>query len=390
MQTSTGSAFKTMDEDYFGLPSLRIVRQQSATGRNWEIAEFLGLITYAQAMEASDIHLKSGEPPRIRTVQGLLEPEQPEYRDAIMASSLKDFLDYLINLARLNERQDLERDGFIDFSVKIDNNSVRLSAYRENSGLALAVRFFYNRHVSVEFIGISELTPILDKQSGLFIATGPTGAGKTTTIAAMINHLNEREAYHIATIEDPVEYIYTDKRSRITQRSVPSHIPNFEEGLLAMMRQDPDVIVIGELRNRQMMKTSLLAAESGHLVLTTMHASSCLHAIHRFISFFPSDEQDTIRTMLADTTIGMCNQMLLQGRHGKWALAFELMTMNAAIANLIRENKLNGIEDVIRCAPGMISWDARLDSLMLNGQITSETWKRCKRDPNRKNPMEPK
>lgn len=384
-------------EDYFSPPSLETVRpltRSYAGGKDWEIAEFLELLNYAQSIEASDIHLKSGEPPRIRTVRGLLVPEKKEFKEPVLGSSLNQFISYLERLGTTNdatsldlESTPLEKDGYYDFSVKIANSSMRLSAYRETTGRALAIRFFYNRHVSLEFIGIPELTPIIDRNHGLFMATGPTGGGKTTTLAAMINHLNERESIHIATLEDPVEYIYTDKRARITQRNVPAHVSTYEEGLVSIMRQDPDVILIGELRSFEVMKTCLLAAESGHLVLTTMHASSIPHGIHRFISFFPAHEQNMIRNMLADTLIGMSNQSLLPSTQNKWVLALELMIMNTAIANLIREGKLNAIEDVQRFTSGMVTWDTRLDTLLLHGLINEDTWRRNRRDTQHPNPL---
>lgn len=384
-------------EDYFSPPNIDLVRPLSTSipgGKDWEITEFLELLNYAQSLEASDIHLKAGEVPRLRTIKGVLPPDREEFAQPVLGSSLQSFFEYLLHTSHAGSQtgtdtpRSLDERGYLDFSVKIENSSMRLSAYKENNGMALAVRFFYNRYVSLEYIGIPELVPVLDRNHGLFMATGPTGGGKTTTLAAMINHLNEREAFHIATIEDPVEYIFTDKRSRITQRSIPNHLPSFHAGLESIMRQDPDVILIGELRSFDVMKTSLLAAESGHLVLTTMHASSVMHGLHRFISFFPSPEQNTAREMLADTLIGMSNQLLIPSTQGRWALAFELMTMNTAIGNLVREGKLPGIEDVIRFTPGMISWASRLDTLLLNGIISQNTWKRTRRDPSHKNPLE--
>ena len=387
-----------MTEDYFSPPNLEEVRpltRSFATGREWEISEFLELLNYAQSIEASDLHLKSGAVPRIRSVQGVLPPEKQEFLEPVLGASLSQFISYLERLTTATDAGMLDNSmglvdshGYHDFSVKIAHSSIRVGAYRETSGKALAIRFFYNRHMSLEYLAIPELVSVLEQPRGLFLATGPTGSGKTTTLAAMVNHLNEREAIHIATLEDPVEYIYTDKRARITQRNVPAHVATYEEGFASIMRQDPDVMIIGELQSIGMMRQALFAAEAGHLVMATMHASSVAHAIHRYISLFPMPEQPTIRHILADTLIGVSNQRLLPTPHDKWALAMELITMNSDIVHLIRKGDCESIRDIEAASPGMISWDHRLDMLLSTGLISEELWLKHRRDGRRLSPLE--
>lgn len=384
-------------EDYFGPPSLEEVRpltRSFAAGREWEISEFLELLNYAQSIEASDLHLKSGAIPRIRSVQGVLPPDKPEFREPVLGASLSQFISYLERLTTATDAGTPDHSlglvdvhGYHNFSVKIAHSSMRVGAYRETSGKGLAIRFFYNRHMSLEYLAIPELVSVLEKPHGLFLATGPNGSGKTTTLAAMVNHLNEREAIHIATLEDPVEYIYTDKRARITQRNVPAHIASYEEGFASVMRQDPDVMVIGELQSLEMMRQALLAAEAGHLVMATMHASSVAHAIYRYVSLFSPTEQSIIRQILADTLIGISNQKLLPTPHGKWALAIELMTMNPMTATLIREGNYEALEDIEKTNSGMISWDQRLDTLLTTGLLSEDLWLKYRRDHSRPNPL---
>jgi|GEM_PF-277424 len=381
-----------------GLQALQetpVVSRFVATGEDWEIAKFLELFHYAQSIEASDVHLKSGEVPRIRTVQGVLPPENPRFRQPLLGTCLEQLILYLERLTTAvemnlieQERSPVDVHGFHHFSVKIANSCMRVSAYRETSGYALAIRFFYNKYVSLDFIGIKELAQMVDFSHGLFLITGPTGMGKTTSMAAMVDYVNARESIHISTLEDPVEFIFTEKRSRITQRSVPSHVNSYADGLVSVMRQDADIIVFGELREKEHMRAALQAAESGHLVLSTMHAASVTHAVQRFITTFSGQEQIDIRGLLSNTLIGVSNQSLLPGLQRKRVLGFELLVNNVASAKCIREGNLSGFEEILSKDKGMLSWHARLDQLLLTAQISPETWKKWLRDPKHANPLE--
>lgn len=362
-------------------------RKVGVLGEALALDYLLVMLETAKKLGATDLHFKAGEPAEIRTVRGIGEFPQPELRKKISGTSVYALFEYFLQFSPSTDRKLFEDAGYLDFAVKIDDVSMRLSAFMENSGLCLAVRFFNQKALSLDFVGIRQLADILKKPSGLFMTTGPTGSGKTTTLAAMIEHLNSTECKHIATVEDPVEYVFTDKRCRITQRSIPAHVKDFATGLVSMLRQDPDVIMIGELRTVDVMRTTLLAAESGHLVLTTMHASSAVQAVSRFASYFPSDAQQWAKALLCEVLLGATNQRLLPNPdRTKRVLCAELMLMTTAMTNLIKEGKYKEAQDSIQRSPGMLDWDTSLDKLLLTNQIDYETWRLNLRNPDRARP----
>jgi twitching motility protein PilT len=319
---------------------------------------------------ASDIHLTVGVPPVMR-----IDGELKRFGERILGSEETEEMaksivpDELWNVF-------IEK-GELDFSYDITGLSrFRVNIFKQRSHVSLAFRIVPSIIPSLEQLGLPNiLKKIAEKQQGLVLVTGPTGSGKSTTLAAMIRHMNETMRKHIITLEDPIEYLHTHGTSIIDQREVGFDTNNFANGLRATLRQDPDVILVGEMRDLETIQTAITAAETGHLVLGTLHTSSAPATINRIIDVFPPAQQQQIRIQLASVLASIISQRLFQtsNKRGR-KVATEILINNAAIANLIRNEKIHQIMNIMQTskAQGMVTLENSVKELVQSGVITRE------------------
>ncbi len=318
----------------------------------------------------SDLHLSVGNHPTIRVAGSLV----PLVRKPILTNA--DVQQFAKTLIRPDLIERLEQREEVDFSYETAGKvRFRGHAFYQKSNLSIVMRLIPNVVLSFEELN---LPPILesftDRTQGFFLCVGPVGQGKSTTLAAMINRINQKRADHIVTIEDPIEYIYTPQKAIIDQREVGIDTTSFEHALHAAFRQDVDVILIGEMRNAETIATAVTAAETGHLVLATLHTNDAAQTINRIIDSFPGTQQDQIRTQLASSLIGIFSQRLIPRIAGGLVPAYELLVNNNAVANLIREKRTHEVYSVIETGleQGMIDMNRSLAQLVQKGEITVE------------------
>jgi len=332
--------------------------------------EFEDLVETLIKESASDLHLSEGRYPTIR-VAGFLVPLMN--RKIITKEDTLGFMDVVLN----SENKALFlRNKEIDFSYDYKGGA----RFRGNGFFQRGTVSFAFRLIPKKIKGFVELNlpPILEtfceKQQGFFLVVGPVGHGKTTTLAAMLECINEKRAEHIVTIEDPIEYLYEQKKSVIDQREVRVDTIDFSTALRSVFRQDVDVILIGEMRGIETMATAVTAAETGHLVLSTLHTNNAAQTINRIIDSFPGNQQDQIRIQLASTLTGIFSQRLIPRISGGLVPAYELLIANNAVSNLIREKRVHEINTVIETGleNGMIDMNRSLAELVRRGEITAE------------------
>src|SRR5688572_1367474 len=320
--------------------------------------------------KASDLHLQVGLPPMLR-VDGALVPVSG-------AELLNDEGVETLVFAILDEdqKQILLKDKEFDFSFAFgDLGRFRVNAFHERGNLAAALRLINNDILSIEQLG---LPPIVNKFAeyprGLVLVTGPTGSGKSTTLAAMIHKINTERAEHIVTIEDPIEYTHRSKKSVIVQREVHYDTYSFSAALRSALRQDPDVVLIGEMRDLETIASAITIAETGQLVLATLHTNSAAQSIDRMIDVFPPHQQPQIRSQLSNILMAVASQRLLPAIGGGRIAAAEILVATPAVRNIIREGKTHQLEAVIQTGAefGMQSMDKTLAGMIHNGSITYE------------------
>jgi len=320
--------------------------------------------------KASDLHLSVGAHPLIR-VSGTLIPllKKPILNDL----DLDSFVQLLMRPDQYARFQKFEE---IDFSYE-NSEGVRFrgNAFYQRGSMGIVLRLIPNVIRTYEELG---LPPILEsfteRSQGFFLCVGPVGQGKSTTLAAMINTINQRRSEHIVTIEDPIEYVYQEEKALIDQREIGIDSKNFETALNAAFRQDVDVILVGEMRNKETISAAVTAAETGHLVFSTLHTNDAAQTINRIVDTFPAGQQDQIRVQLASSLVGIFSQRLIPRIEGGLVPAFELLINNTAVSNLIRENRIHEIPSVIETGleQGMIDMNRSLARLVQNGLITVE------------------
>tara|TARA_B100000795_G_scaffold251199_1_gene219857 strand:- start:6843 stop:7934 length:1092 start_codon:yes stop_codon:yes gene_type:complete len=316
---------------------------------------------------ASDLHLSAGLSPILRIDGDLVQTDLP-----IMNSDLVDKLIYEV----LNDRQiAIVEDGAeIDFSFEIPHVArFRANIFNQNRGRAAAFRAISAEVATLEELELGEVFEELClKPRGLVLITGPTGSGKSKTQAAMVDHINKHRPYHILTIEDPIEYVHQSIRSLINQREVRRDTQSFSQALRAALREDPDVVVVGEMRDLETIRLALTAAETGHLVFATLHTTSAALTVNRIIDVFPSAEKDMVRSMLSDSLQAVVTQTLMKRRVGGRIAAHEIMIGTPAIRNLIREDKVAQIYSVLQTGSefGMKTLDQSLRKLVDDQMIT--------------------
>jgi twitching motility protein PilT len=318
----------------------------------------------------SDLHMVSGDAPRVR-INGTLQ--QVRFRDM----SVQDVEDMFGEIMTPALKDRLNHNSSVDFAYQAETvGRFRVNMYRHVRGLAAALRVIPPTPPTLAEL---ELPPTIQTTAevpkGLTLVTGPTGSGKSTTLAAIINHVNETRRGHIITIEDPIEFIHEFKRCLITQREVGTHAPSFAEALRAAIREDPDVILVGELRDLDTISLALTAAETGTQVLATLHTNGAVRSVDRVVNVFPPKRQDQIRTMLADTLRMVVSQQLVRKADGSGRLAaIEIMINNHAIASMIRSGNSHKITSAIQAGgrAGMQGLDAVLGDMMKRELISGE------------------
>ncbi|SMP03473.1 twitching motility protein PilT [Desulfurobacterium pacificum] len=331
--------------------------------------------------KASDLHIAPGSPPRLR-INGDLVP-LTEY-GVLSASDTKNLI---YSVLTDMQKKKLEEELELDFSFGIKGVArFRGNAYYQRSSLAAAFRLIPFSIPPFSELGLpSVIETFAHKDKGLVLVTGPTGSGKSTTLASLLDIVNETYPYHIITIEDPIEFVYEHKKSLVTQRELGSDTKSFARALRAALREDPDVILVGEMRDPETIEAALTAAETGHLVFSTLHTNSTIETINRIVDVFPAEKQSQVRTQLSFVLIGAIAQKLLKRKDGRGrVVAAEVFIPTPAIRNLIRENKLHQIYSLMQtgqAATGMITMNQSLAKLYLDGLIDLEEAKRVSPDP---------
>lgn len=319
--------------------------------------------------DASDLHLTVGRPPVIRTHGHLRSLETkvlgPEDCIALMKSVTPE-----------RNQQELQEEGGTDFGFGFgDGARFRVAVFMQKGNVAMVLRLIPSKLLTFEEIGLPNICRALCRRPrGMFLVTGPTGCGKTTTLATMIDYVNTNLDRHIVTIEDPIEYYHNHKKSVINQRSVGIDVSNFSEALRRVLRQDPDVILVGELRDLETIEAAIRAAETGHLVFGTLHTTGCQGTINRIIDAFPYEQQAQIRVQLSTNLLASLSQALLPKLPKGMVAAYEFMVVTPAISNLIRENKTYRIDSAIQTGKkfGMQLLDEHLWQLYEDGLVSPE------------------
>jgi twitching motility protein PilT len=316
---------------------------------------------------ASDIHITVGQPPVFRLHGRLRRLEtkvlEPDDTVALMKS-----------VAPERCQRELQEVGTSDFGFAFgDKARFRVSIFKQRGNIAMVLRQIPNDMLTPEQLELPKvLTKLVMRPRGLILVTGPTGSGKTTTLASLVNYINERVDHHIITIEDPIEYYHYHKKSTVNQREIGVDVPKFSEAIRRALRQDPDVILVGEMRDLETIEAAITAAETGHVVFATLHTNSAQGTVNRVIDAFPGNLQDQIRTQLSTSLIGVLAQTLLPRIGGGRVAAFEMLVVTPAVGNLIRENKTFRINSAIQTGAkfGMQLMDDHLFSLWAAEKIT--------------------
>ncbi len=337
-------------------------------------SEISAYLDYAVSKHASDIHINVGIPVTLRVDGKLFSvPDAP----VLTQAKAKEIAGGIADDAMMTA---LEQKKELDFSFGYKDMRFRANLYFQKGNMAGSLRLIPNQIRSVKDLG---LPPIMEKfadhSQGFVIIAGPTGSGKSTTLAALIDKINEDKRCHIITIEDPIEYVFEHKKSIVSQREVGQDTNTFARALRSSLREDPDVVLIGEMRDLETIDAALTLAETGHLVFTTLHTNSAAQTADRIVSVFPPHQQQQVRSQLASVLLGVVSQRLIPRINGGRVMAAEIMIANSAIKNLIRDNKIHQIPNIIQTSAGegMISLDKVLAELVSRGEISMEdalTW----------------
>lgn len=293
---------------------------------------------------AADLHLCSGHLPHWRR-QGVLEPVPDQA--TLDAAWLETFLTQWLDAA---QQAALDEEGHVDFAITLASGvRLRANLFLQRHGLSLALRLIASQ---VPELASLHLPPVVEQllqlDEGLILITGATGSGKSTTLAALVDSLNRHQARHILTLEDPIEFVHQSQRSLIQQREVGAHCASFRQGLKAALREDPDVILLGELRDSETIRLALTAAETGHLVLATLHTRGATQAVDRLVDVFPAEEKNLVRSQLAGSLKAVLAQRLVPAKNGGRIGLFEVLVATPAVANLIREGKMHQLPGVLQ------------------------------------------
>lgn len=330
------------------------------------------LLAFSTKQGASDMHLSAGMPPMIRVDGEVRKINVP-------AMEHKDVLSLIHDIMNDKQRKNYEEFFESDFSFEIPGLArFRVNAFNQNRGCGAVFRTIPSKILSMEDLGMGNIFKQLSMQpNGLVLVTGPTGSGKSTTLAAMIDYINENKYDHILTIEDPIEFVHKSKKCLVNQREVHRDTLSFENALRSALREDPDIILVGEMRDLETIRLAMSAAETGHLVFGTLHTNSASKTIDRIIDVFPAAEKDMVRTMLSESLKAVVSQTLLKKNGGGRVAAHEIMVGTPAIRNLIREGKVAQMYSAIQTgqSTGMQTLDQCLAELVAKKVITREVAK---------------
>lgn len=329
--------------------------------------EFNWLLEQAVSQKASDLHIIADNPPAIRVDGMLRNLDVPAYNAQKTNDLVASFLGEGLYQKIATTRQEL------DFSFTHNQLRFRCNVFYQRGILSASIRLLPNQVPDLNELGVPPVAAkMLEHRQGLIIISGPTGHGKSTTLAAMINKIAAERRGHIITIEDPVEYVFEHKKSIISQREVGSDTPLLAYAMRAALREDPDVVMVGEMRDKEAVDTALQIAETGHLVLTSLHTNSAPQTANRIIDMFPPHQQDQVRVQLSEVLLGVLSQRLLNRVSGGRVLVSEVMVANSAVRAIIREGKTHQLPNIIQtsAAEGMISLDKALAELVAKGEIS--------------------
>ena len=325
------------------------------------------LLEFSVQQGASDLHLSVGQPPILRIDGDVQRIDAPVFE--------REQLQTLIySIMSDEQRRGFEADMECDFSFEIPNIArFRANIFNQNRGIGAVFRTIPSKILTLDDLDAPDIfKSIASFPRGLVLVTGPTGSGKSTTLAAMVDYINERESHHILTVEDPIEFVHPSKKCLINQREVHRDTKSFNNALRSALREDPDVILVGEMRDLETIRLALTAAETGHLVFGTLHTSSAAKTIDRIIDVFPADEKEMVRSMLSESLRAVISQTLLKKNGGGRIAAHEIMVVNTAIRNLIREAKVPQMYSVIQTSRqvGMQTMDQNLLELLKKNIVT--------------------
>ena len=326
------------------------------------------LLSTVIQLRASDLHLAVGQPPVLRH-HGRMRRLDTKSLDSDDTTAL------MKSITPDRCQQELQESGGADFAISYGGQRFRCAVFKQKGVVGMVLRLIPSVFLTFEQIGMPEaIRKLIVRPRGLLLVTGPTGSGKTTSLASMINFLNENYDRHIITMEDPIEYFHTHKKSTVNQREIGVDVPDFPEALRRALRMDPDIILVGEMRDLATIHAAIEAAETGHIVFATLHTSGAASTINRIIDVFPKEQQDQIRTQLSVALMGVLSQSLLPKKPEGLIAAYEMMVVTPAIQNLIRENKVYRIDSTIQTGrkEGMFLLDESLYKLWKNGLVDKE------------------
>ena len=326
------------------------------------------LLSTVIQLNASDLHISMGQPPVVRH-HGRMRRLDTKTLDADDTTALMK----AITPDRC--QQELQEKGGADFAISFGDSRFRVAIFKQKGSIGLVLRRIPNKFWTFEQIGMPEaVRRLIVRPRGLLLVTGPTGSGKTTSLASMVNFLNENYDRHIITMEDPIEYYHEHKKCTVNQREIGVDVPDFPEAIRRALRMDPDIILVGEMRDLATIHAAIEAAETGHIVFATLHTSGAASTINRIIDVFPKEQQDQVRTQLSVALMGVLSQALLPKKPEGLIAAYEMMVVTAAIQNLIRENKVYRIDSTIQTSrkEGMFLLDESLFRLWKNGLVDKE------------------
>ena len=326
------------------------------------------LLAFSVKNKASDLHISTGLPPMIR-VHGDVR------RINLPAANQEQVFDMITDVMNDNQRKIFQQNLETDFSFELPNIArFRVNAFMSNRGPAAVFRTIPSTVLTLEQLQAPKVfEKISDTPRGLVLVTGPTGSGKSTTLAAMINYINENHPAHILTIEDPIEFVHQSKKALVNQRELHEHTHSFANALKSALREDPDVILVGEMRDPETIGLALTAAETGHLVFGTLHTTGAAKTVDRIVDVFPAGEKEMVRSMLSESLRAVISQTLLKTKDGSGRVAaHEIMLSTPAVRNLIRENKIAQIGSVMQTGQqhGMQTLDQCLQNLVRRNQIS--------------------